>query len=72
MQVKADLKPSDFHVAVRRRVHTLTPWRWEIYAAGRSKPVQNSREYFPTVSEVMKEGKEALQMLLRKRFPDAA
>ena len=65
-------EPGDFHVAVKRRESTSTPWRWEIWAAGKAKAVEHSDGYFSTMTEAMKHGKAALGALLRKKFPDAA
>jgi hypothetical protein len=67
-----ELKPGDFHLAVRRRERSETPWRWEIWAAGRTKAVEQSNRHFVTMSEAAKEGKAALKALIRKRFPTAA
>jgi hypothetical protein len=67
-----EMEPSDFHVAVRRRDHTETPWRWEIWAAGKTKAVEHSEGHFATMSEALKQGKAALRELLEKRFPSAA
>jgi hypothetical protein len=61
-------EPSDFHVAVRRREHTETPWYWEIWAAGKTKSVDRSKRHFKTMSEAIKEGKAALRAFLHKRF----
>jgi hypothetical protein len=67
-----ELEPGDFHIAVKRREHSQTPWRWEIWAAGRTKATEQSEEFYPTMSEAMKAGKAALRSLLNKRFPSAA
>jgi hypothetical protein len=67
-----DLTPNDFHLAVKRREHTDTPWRWEISAAGKPKAVAQSERHFATMSEAMKHGKAALKALLQKKFPNAA
>ena len=69
---KMELEPDDFHVAVKRRAYTVAPWRWEIWAAGKTKPVAHSEGHFPTMSEATKRGKAALKALLQKKFPDAA
>src|SRR3954468_20842078 len=34
-----EMEPGDFHVAVKRREFTDTPWRWEILAAGKTRAV---------------------------------
>jgi hypothetical protein len=57
------LEPGDFHLAVRRQYHPRTPWRWEIWAAGRSRPVEQSKQLFATMSEATRQGKAALRRL---------
>jgi hypothetical protein len=66
-----EMERSDFHVAVRRREHADNPWRWEIWAAGKTKAFEHSEGHFATMSEALKQGKAALKALLQKRFPDA-
>jgi hypothetical protein len=72
MSEKTELEPGDFHLAVKRREYTAMPWRWEIWAAGKTRPVAQSEHYFATMSEAMKQGKAALAALLDKKFPSAA
>ena len=72
MMSKNELEPGDFHVAVRRREHTSTPWRWEIWAAVHTKAVEHSKCHYATMTEAIREGKAALNALLKKHFPDAA
>jgi hypothetical protein len=67
-----DLHPGDFHVAVRRREHADKPWRWEIWAAGRTKVFRQSKDHYASMALASKEGKAALKELLRKQFPSAA
>jgi hypothetical protein len=67
-----ELEPDDFHVAVKRREYMDTPWRWEIWAAGKTKAVAQSERHFATMSEAMKQGKAALKALLQQKFPNAA
>jgi hypothetical protein len=67
-----ELEPSDFHVAVRRREHSETPWRWEIWAAAHTKAMEQSKRHYATMTEAIRDGKTALKAHLRKRFPDAA
>jgi hypothetical protein len=62
-----DLRPEDYHLAVRRREHSEKPWRWEIWAAGRTKVTAQSEHFYPTMSEATRDGKAALRML-RERF----
>jgi hypothetical protein len=45
---------------------SLSRWRWEIYTAGKSKPVRQS-EFFQTMSEATRTGKAALAELQAKR-----
>jgi hypothetical protein len=46
-----------FHVAVRRREHAATPWRWEIWAAAQTMAVNQSKTHYLTMSQAMKEDK---------------
>jgi len=72
MPKELQLEPGDFHLAVKRREYTDTPWRWEIWAAGKTKAVAQSDRHFGTMSEAMKHGKAALKILLQRKFPNAA
>jgi hypothetical protein len=72
MSDENDLEPADFHLAVKRREHSETPWRWEIWAAARTKAVLQSDGHYATMSEALRRGREALKSLLRERFPTAA
>jgi hypothetical protein len=72
MSEELELEPGDFHLAVKRRDSTETPWRWEIWAAGKTKAVAQSERHFVTMSEALKQGKAALKALLQRRFPTAA
>jgi hypothetical protein len=65
-------EPGDFHLAVKRRDHAETPWRWEIWEAGKTKAAQHSDRHFRTMTDAIKEGKAALTAFVGKRFPDAA
>ena len=67
---KNELEPGDFHVAVRRREHTLTLWR--CWAAVHTKAVEQSKCHYATMTEAMREGKAASKALLQKHFPDGA
>ncbi len=57
---------ADFSVAVKKRGKIPSPWRWEIYRAGRSSAVEQSLNFFPTMAAASKAGKEALKELLDK------
>jgi hypothetical protein len=67
-----ELERADFHVAVKRREYSDTPWRWEIWAAGKTRAVAQSEAHFATMSEAIKRGKAALKVLLQTKFPNAA
>jgi hypothetical protein len=66
---KMELEPDDFHVAVKRRAYTVAPWRWEIWAAEKTKPVAHSEGHFPTMSEATKRGKRRSRLCFRRSFP---
>jgi hypothetical protein len=56
----------DYSLAIKNRGRPSKPWRWEIYTAGKSKPVRQS-EFFQTMSEATRTGKAALAELRVKR-----
>jgi hypothetical protein len=58
--------PSDYTLAIKNKGRPPKSWRWEIYAAGKSKPVQQS-EFFETMSEATRAGKVALAELRANR-----
>ena len=62
-----ELEPADYHLAVRRREHSDTPWRWEIWAAGKTKAVEQSKHHFATMSDATKAA-EALRQAAIWRF----
>ncbi len=62
---------SDFSVVVKNRGRPPSPWKWEIYRAGRKSPVKQSEVYFSTVTEANRAGKKALSLFLSE-FPDEA
>jgi hypothetical protein len=57
---------SDFSVVVKLRAPPPKSWRWEIYRAARSSPVQQSAMCFETMVEAQRAGKEALEEYLEK------
>ena len=59
--------PSDYSFVVKRRGSPAKPWRWEIYRAGRSGPVERSPGFFESMAEAAKEGKMALGRFLAKQ-----
>jgi len=61
-----DFDPSDYSVVVKHRAPPPNPWRWEIYRAGRSSPVERSSIYFQSRGMANSAGREALTRLLDK------
>ena len=59
----------DFSVVVKNRASPPKPWRWEIYRAGRTSPIEHSEVFFESVAEATRAGKVALQSLLSD-YPD--
>jgi hypothetical protein len=49
----------DYSLAIKNRGRPPKSWRWEIYTAGKSKPVRQS-DFFETMSEATRTGKVAL------------
>jgi hypothetical protein len=62
-----ELDPADYSFVVKRRGSPATPWRWEIYRAGKSAPVESSPVFFGSMAEAAKEGKKALAHFLAKQ-----
>ena len=58
--------PIDYSLAIKNKGQPPKSWRWEIYAAGKSKPVRQS-EFFATMSEATRAGKMALAELRASR-----
>ena len=56
----------DYSLAIKNRGRPPKSWRWEIYTAGKSKPVRQS-DFFETMSEATRTGKAALAGLLANR-----
>ena len=62
MEKPPHLAPFDYTLAIKNKGRPPKPWRWEIYAAGKSKPVRQS-DFFETMSEATRAGKAALVVL---------
>jgi hypothetical protein len=60
---------ADFSVVVTNRAPPPKPWRWEIYRAGRTSPIEHSKAFFATMTEASRAGKAALGLLLSE-YPD--
>jgi len=59
--------PADYSFVVKRRANPPKPWRWEIYCACKSLPVEYSPIFFESMAEATKEGKKALAHMLAKQ-----
>src|SRR5262249_14634385 len=59
--------PTDYSFVVKRRGTPQKPWRWEIYCAGKSGPVERSPVFCESMAEAAKAGKKALGPFLAKR-----
>jgi hypothetical protein len=57
---------TDYSVVVKNRAPPPKSWRWEIYRAGRTSPIEHSSVYFQTMTKASRAGKEALKQLLDK------
>jgi len=66
MEKVPSFNPSDFTLAIKNKGSPPRVWRWEIYAAGKSKPVRQS-DFFETMSEATRAGKTALAKLRANR-----
>ena len=64
--MRNDLDPSDYSVVVKLRADSPTPWRWEIYCAGKQLPVERSAIFFETPRMARVAGKAALAQLMEK------
>jgi hypothetical protein len=58
--------PADYRLAIKNRGRPPKPWRWEIYVAGKNKPVLQS-DFFESMSEATRAGKAALSEFREKR-----
>jgi hypothetical protein len=63
---KSELERADYSVVVKNRARMPTPWRWEIYRAGRQSPIAHSEQFFGSRSTANLEGKAALDQMLKK------
>jgi hypothetical protein len=64
-----EFDPADYSFVVKRRGTPQKPWRWEIFCAGKSAPVERSPVFFESMAEAAKEGKKALGHFLANRRP---
>ena len=64
--LRGGLERADFSVVVKNRARMPTPWRWEIYRAGRQSPIAHSEQFFGSRATANLEGKAALDQMLKK------
>jgi hypothetical protein len=64
--IKSGLERDDYSVVVKNRARLPTPWRWEIYRAGRQSPIAHSEQFFGSRGTANLEGKAALDQMLKK------
>ena len=64
--LNSGLERADYSVVVKNRARMPTPWRWEIYRAGRQSPIAHSEQLFGSRSTANLEGKAALDEMLKK------
>jgi hypothetical protein len=62
---------SDFSVVVKHRAPPPKSWRWEIYRAGRTSPIDRSGIFFDTITEAKRAGTVALRLMLSE-YPDVS
>ncbi|MGA8651337.1 MAG: hypothetical protein ACLP19_27485 [Xanthobacteraceae bacterium] len=63
------IEHADFSVVVKNRASPPKAWRWEIYRAGRTSPIERSEAFFETMGEANRAGKVALKLLLSE-YPE--
>jgi hypothetical protein len=64
--MRRDFDPDDYAVVVKLRANTATPWKWEIYCAGKRLPIEQSDQFFASRGAAQTAGKDALKQLMRK------
>ena len=62
---------SDFSVVVKHRAPPPKSWRWEIYRAGRTSPIDRSEVFFDSMAEAKRAGTAALRLMLRE-YPEVS
>jgi hypothetical protein len=62
-------EPGDYSVVVKNTARDdPNPWRWEIYRAGRSNPVEQAATCFETMTKAHRAGRDALKCFLDKYY----
>src|ERR1700730_17702186 len=55
---------TDYSVVLKLRAPPPNSWRWEIYRAGRTSPIEQASVYFPTMAAANRAGKADLTQLM--------
>ncbi len=61
-----DFDPNDYAVVAKLRANPPTPWKWEIYCAGKRLPIAQSDGYFESRGTANTAGRQALTQLIEK------
>ena len=64
------IRHPDFSVVVKGGAPPPKSWRWEIYRAGRNSAIERSKIFFETMTEAIRAGKAALNLLLSEHPTD--
>jgi hypothetical protein len=64
--MRQNFDPDDYSVVVKLRTALPTPWRWEIYCAGKRLPIEQSKAPFATRGAAHADGKQALKQLIAR------
>jgi hypothetical protein len=62
----SDFDPDDYAVVAKLRANPPTPWKWEIYCAGKRLPIEQSETFYETRGAAHAAGKAALSLLIAK------
>jgi hypothetical protein len=62
----ADFDLDDYSVVVKHRAAPPKPWRWEIYCAGKRKPIERSDIFFPSRENASLAGRQAFTQLMAR------
>ena len=63
---KGGFDDTDYSVVVKIRGSRPISWSWQIYRAGKLRPIKQSPVFFRTMAAANKAGKAALKQLLAK------
>ena len=66
-----EFAPADYSFVVKRRGNPPKPWRWEIYCACKTVPLERSPIFFESMSDATKAGKRALAHLFATQLSGA-